>query len=499
MSSFVVLTNKQPTATDKLTRHEHSFHNDTISTTHLDIPYYDDEIASTKNMNNSLLQTTLDAVASSSNLSMSYDRKFIHENVSVAISKLFLGITSKSSTLSNTTQIYKEDEEFNHFYFYETEQFTVLWILFAVIVLGNSAVLITLYINKSRKSRMNFFIKHLAIADLSVGLLNVLTDIIWRITVSWEAGNLACKFIRFIQCLVTYASTYVLVALSIDRYDAITHPMNFSGSWKRAKLLVISAWIMSVLFSAPQMYLYEETIVQGRTQCWIDLGDSFRWQVYMSIVSFLLFIVPACIISFCYAIIVKTIWEKGTYMGTKDRRQNGRNGEDEDRGSRRASSRGIIPRAKVKTVKMTFVIVIVFIACWSPYIVFDLLQVFEQIPKTQTNIAVATFIQSLAPLNSAANPLIYCLFSTQVWKTLRRTTFVQWLCCKKKKELPKSQFSNGRIRGGARNLHQNYDSMRTFTTSLTVTSRHSTTMRTNRVVIMEHPKTLLPTHEENER
>lgn len=30
---------------------------------------------------------------------------------------------------------------------------------------------------------------------------------------------------------------------------------------------------------------------------------------------------------------------------------------DEDQESRRASSRGIIPRAKIKTVKMTFVIV----------------------------------------------------------------------------------------------------------------------------------------------
>lgn len=99
--------------------------------------------------------------------------------------------------------------------------------------------------------------------DLSVGLLNVLTDIIWRITVTWEAGNLACKFIKFMQCLTTYASTYVLVALSIDRYDAITHPMNFSGSWKRAKILVISAWVMSALFSTPQFFLYEETLIQG--------------------------------------------------------------------------------------------------------------------------------------------------------------------------------------------------------------------------------------------
>lgn len=68
--------------------------------------------------------------------------------------------------------------------------------------------------------------------DLSVGLFNVLVDIIWRFTVTWEAGNVACKVIKFLQCMTTYASTYVLVALSIDRYDAITHPMNFSNCCK---------------------------------------------------------------------------------------------------------------------------------------------------------------------------------------------------------------------------------------------------------------------------
>ena len=47
-----------------------------------------------------------------------------------------------------------------------------------------------------------------------------------------------CMF-RFVQCIVTYGSTYVLVALSIDRYDAITHPMNFTGSCKFVSLLKI--------------------------------------------------------------------------------------------------------------------------------------------------------------------------------------------------------------------------------------------------------------------
>jgi neuropeptide S receptor 1 len=66
---------------------------------------------------------------------------------------------------------------------------------------GNSAVLTVLVTSKGRKSRMNFFIKHLAAADLCVGLVSVLTDIIWKITISWEAGLVACKLIRFLQVL----------------------------------------------------------------------------------------------------------------------------------------------------------------------------------------------------------------------------------------------------------------------------------------------------------
>ncbi|XP_034945312.1 cardioacceleratory peptide receptor-like isoform X2 [Chelonus insularis] len=299
--------------------------------------------------------------------------------------------------------------EIDSFYFYETEQFTVLWLLFIVIVVGNVSVLLGLIIGKRRKSRMNFFIKQLALADLLVGLISVLTDIVWRLTVVWYAGNIACKLIRFSQTVVTYSSTYVLVALSIDRYDAITRPMNFSGSWWRARALIAAAWGLSVLFSIPIIFLYEEKLIQDKKQCWIDLGSATRWQIYMSLVSFTVFIAPTIIIGGCYMVIVATIWSQSSALRQSPMRDD-----------RRASSRGLIPRAKIKSVKMTFVIVFVFVLCWSPYIVFDLLQVYGYVPRTQTNVAVATFIQSLAPLNSAANPIIYCLFSTQFCKNVRR-------------------------------------------------------------------------------
>ncbi|XP_046390486.1 cardioacceleratory peptide receptor-like isoform X2 [Ischnura elegans] len=372
-----------------------------------------------------------------------------------------------------------EEDHINSFYFYEAEQFALLWILFAFIVAGNCAVLTALLLAKaSRKSRMNFFIMHLAIADLSVGLISVLTDIVWRMTVSWNAGNVACKLIRFLQAMVTYSSTYVLVALSIDRYDAIAHPMNFSGSWRRARILVAAAWLLSAIFSLPILIFYREKSVQGQLQCWIEFQEQWEWQLYMTLVAAALFVAPALLIAACYALILLTIWSKGqrlhvasaipnsgsrskpansvkesanaalrrkfmpiamnnhSHKRNRDPSQPPRRGirgvksgvvrTEEEADCRRASSRGLIPRAKIKTIKMTFVIVFVFVLCWSPYIIFDLLQVYGHVPRTQTNLAVATFIQSLAPLNSAANPIIYCLFSTRLCRGLRRCPLFAW-------------------------------------------------------------------------
>ncbi|XP_023235066.1 cardioacceleratory peptide receptor-like isoform X1 [Centruroides sculpturatus] len=356
-----------------------------------------------------------------------------------------------------------------------------------MIVVGNTAVLVALSLSKNRKSRMNFFIMHLALADLTVGLINVLTDIIWRTTVAFYAGNVVCKLIKFLQVLVTYSSTYVLVALSIDRYDAITHPMNFSGSWKRARILVASAWSLSALLSIPAIFLNEEEFIRGRPQCWIDL-NTWQWQMYITMVAISLFFIPALIISACYSIIVYTIWTKSKIMTYPKLSKSSHSSKDSavkqkcienELERKRTSSRGIIPKAKIKTVKMTFVIVFVFILCWSPYFIYDLLQVYEYIPENQTSIAVSTFIQSLAPLNSAANPIIYCLFSTRLCRNLRKLPLCNWLAGKLFICCPSMRHPNDTT----------FNRMSDFTT-LTETSR-SSTRATHRLCLHQRPNPVL--------
>ncbi|ESO97197.1 hypothetical protein LOTGIDRAFT_226790 [Lottia gigantea] len=274
--------------------------------------------------------------------------------------------------------------------------------LFAMIVIGNCLVIISISLSKKRRSRMNFFILNLACADLSAGLINVLTDIIWKSTVDWHGGNVGCKLVRYGQGVVTYGATYALVALSIDRFDAIARPLKFSGSELRSKILVGLAWGCALTFSVPMLIINEGRIVDGRPQCWIEFGQDWIWKPYITTIAVVLFIIPAVIIAVCYIIIVVIIWRK-TSVGKGKKLK----------ASAACSSRGVIPKAKIKTIKMTLVIVLVFIICWSPYFVFDLLHVYNHFPTTQQTVAISTFIQSLTPLNSAANPIIYFLFNSK--------------------------------------------------------------------------------------
>ncbi|KAJ2947083.1 hypothetical protein O0L34_g16428 [Tuta absoluta] len=319
----------------------------------------------------------------------------------------------------------------NKFYFYQGAQLAVLWIMLIAIVAGNATVVLALLLNKTRKSRMNFFIMQLAIADLLVGLISVLPDLIHRITITWFADGITCKVVKYLQGVVTYSSTYVLVALSVDRCDAITHPMNFTGSWRRARALIVAAWFISFLFCVPMLILFDKQEVEAApgtnlTQCWARLSN-LEWRLWMTSIFVSLFVLPAVTISACYGVIVLTIRQKSRRVLGKRTAANRQYSDDLE--GRRASSRGIIPKAKIKTVKMTFVIVFVFVLCWSPYMIFDLLQVYQYIPQSQSNIAIATLIQSLAPLNSAANPVIYFIFSNRIFISLRNVPPYKWLWC----------------------------------------------------------------------
>ncbi|XP_048777796.2 cardioacceleratory peptide receptor-like [Ostrea edulis] len=328
-----------------------------------------------------------------------------------------------------------------YYHFYETEQRVFLCILFLSIIVGNIAVLVVVLLTRKLRSRMNIFMANLAIADIMVGL-SVLVDVIEKFLVEWHGGNFLCKAVRFYQGVANYGSTYALVAISIDRFDSVARPLQTMGKGYRIHLLIGLQWAFSLLFSLP-MFIYEEKEVHSKMQCFLSFPEPWIWKVYVTILSLVVMFIPAVIIAICYVTIVAVVWMKSSFTMSSSKTKTDESCMElstaisKDRFSEErmplkpprqrrvhwtktcdSSSRGLIPKAKIKTVKMTFVIVLAFILCWSPYWVYNILQTFGYISPSQTAAAVSVLFQSLFSLNSAANPVIFFLFNSALYKRL---------------------------------------------------------------------------------
>ena len=136
--------------------------------------------------------------------------------------------------------------------------------LFVLIVFGNCCVLLALALRRLKMTRMYYFLLHLCISDLITGFFTVLPQLAWDITYRFYGGNILCKSVKFMQILGPYLSSYVLVVTAIDRYQAICFPLS-NCSWTpcRSKLMISCAWIISIIFCLPQVFIFSYQEIPG--------------------------------------------------------------------------------------------------------------------------------------------------------------------------------------------------------------------------------------------
>lgn len=118
---------------------------------------------------------------------------------------------------------------------------------------GNSATLAVIYRMKGPFTRVRTLISNLAVADLFVTTFCMVVDSAWIFTVAWNAGNVSCKLLKYLQVFSMYASTYVLVLLSIDRCMAVVFPMSIMMTPLRLNLLLAFVWVISGVLALPEV------------------------------------------------------------------------------------------------------------------------------------------------------------------------------------------------------------------------------------------------------
>ncbi|XP_017504416.3 vasopressin V1b receptor [Manis javanica] len=359
-------------------------------------------------------------------------------------------------------------------------------VLATVLVLatgGNLTVLLTLGQPGRKRSRMHLFVLHLALTDLGVALFQVLPQLLWDITYRFQGPDLLCRTVKYLQGLSMFASTYMLLAMTLDRYLAVCHPLRSLQQPSQAIYPLIAApWLLAAIFSLPQVFIFSfREVIQGSgvLDCWADFRFPWGPRAYITWTTLAIFILPVAMLTACYSLICHEIC-KNLKVKTQAWRAQGvrwRTWEAPSSFALAAAARGLpsrvssvstVSRARIRTVKMTFVIVLAYIACWTPFFSVQMWSVWDEHAPDEDSTNVAfTISMLLGNLSSCCNPWIYMGFNSHLWPQPLHLL----ACCRGPGRRVRRQLSDGSLSSRRTTLPTRSSAVPTLTLSPTLSGR----------------------------
>ena len=175
----------------------------------------------------------------------------------------------------------------------------ILGFLIIATILGNALVILSVFTYRPLRIVQNFFIVSLAVADLAVAILVMPFNVAYLILGKWIFGIHLCKLWLTCDVLCCTASILNLCAIALDRFWAITDPINYAQkrTLKRVLGTIAGVWVLSGAISSPPLAGWNDwpEELEPGTPC--QLTRRKGYVVYSALGSFF---VPLLIMSLVY-------------------------------------------------------------------------------------------------------------------------------------------------------------------------------------------------------
>ncbi|KAG7485120.1 melanin-concentrating hormone receptor 1-like [Solea senegalensis] len=274
----------------------------------------------------------------------------------------------------------------------------ILPVIFGIIcflgIIGNSIVLYTIMKKTkchAKQTVPDIFILNLSIVDLLflLGMPFLIHQLLGN--GSWHFGATMCTVITALDSNSQIVSTYILTAMTLDRYLATVHPIRFNYVRTPcvAAVVIVMVWGLSFLTIIPVwMYAGLMPLPDGLVACALLLPDPVNNTYWFTLYQFFLaFAMPFVIICLAF---FKILQNMSTSVAPLPPR------------SLRVRTR--------KVTRMAVVICLAFFICWAPYYILQLIHLGVQKPSLAFSYAYNIAI-SMGYANSCINPFIFIILS----------------------------------------------------------------------------------------
>nr|XP_056707320.1 somatostatin receptor type 1 [Euleptes europaea] len=269
---------------------------------------------------------------------------------------------------------------------------------------GNSMVIYVILRYAKMKTATNIYILNLALAD-ELLMLSVPFLVTSTLLHHWPFGALLCRVVLSVDAVNMFTSIYCLTVLSVDRYVAVVHPIKASR-YRRpsvAKLVNLAVWGLALLIILPIIVFSDtEANSDGTVACNMMLPEpKRRWMAVFVVYTFLVgFLLPVGAISLCYILIIAKLRVVALKAGWQQRK-----------------------RSERKITLMVMMVVMVFVICWMPFYVVQLVNLFVE-PGDAT---ISQLSVVLGYANSCANPILYGFLSDNFRRSFQRLLCLSWM------------------------------------------------------------------------
>lgn len=285
--------------------------------------------------------------------------------------------------------------------------FGILWL---VSILGNALVCVVIHRSRRTQSTTNYFVVSMACADLLMSLGWAPFVLLQVASGRWPLSAAACKAVRYLQHLCPGVQVYVLLSISVDRFYTIIYPLSFKVSREKAKKMILASWLFDAAFVSPCVFFYGSASPGGE-HCDFFLPNSWGSIAYAAVHLLFGFLAPVVLILTFYQRVVRYIWRIGADGHTVRRTMN------------------IVPRTKVKTIKMFLVLNSVFFLTWTPFFIAQLWHPRESEGPSRHGVLLFAAVAWISFSSTASKPTLYSVYNANFRRGMRETFCMSSMKC----------------------------------------------------------------------